>query len=124
MIEFMEGSMGRIVGLRATGRLKEADYRDLLPKLEELFRQHGKLDLLFYMDEGFEGWDMQAAWDDASFGFSHAGDFERLAVVGAPAWVNWCIRLSSFLFKCEVRIFPGEALEEAWGWVKGASVVI
>lgn len=119
MFELMERSRGKLVGLRATGKLHEADYRELLPKLESLFQQHGKLSVLFYADESFEGWDMKAAWDDASFGFKHAADFERLALVGAPEWVVWCVRLSAFLFKGEVRIFPRDALEEAWAWAAG-----
>jgi hypothetical protein len=119
MIEVMEESRGKVVGLHVTGKLVEADYGQILPKLEALFREHGKLGVLFYADEGFRGWDMAAAWEDASFGVRHMADFERLAVVGAPDWVNWCVKLSAFLFKGEVRIFPREALEEAWGWVAG-----
>lgn len=44
-------------------------------------------------------------------------DFDRLALVGAPEWVVWCVRLSAFLFTGEVRIFEGEELDAAWGWL-------
>ncbi|MGC9420360.1 MAG: STAS/SEC14 domain-containing protein [Rhodovulum sp.] len=119
MIEIMERSRGNLVAVHVTGRLHQSDYEAFLPRLEALFRDHGTLRLLFYADEGFEGWDMKAAWADAALGFGHMADFERLAVVGAPDWVVWCVRLSAFLFKGEVRIFPGEALEEAWDWIGG-----
>jgi hypothetical protein len=107
------------VGLRVSGTLHEADYAELLPKLEDLFRQHGRLRLLFYADPEFHGWDMSAAWQDAALGFQHGADFERLALVGAPEWVVWCVRLSAFLIKGEVRVFPGDALDEAWSWIQG-----
>jgi hypothetical protein len=119
MIEIMKESRGNIVGLHATGKLTEDDYKRMLPKLEDLFRAHGKLRVLFYADAGFEGWDMGAAWADSSFGFRHSADFERLALVGAPGWVVWCVKLSAFLFKGEVRVFEADARDEAWRWVAG-----
>lgn len=119
MIEIMKRSEGPIIGVHVTGMLHEADYRTFLPALEERFREHGKLRVLFYADQGFEGWDMRAAWDDMSLGLQHASDFERLAVVGAPDWVNWCMKLSGFLMKGETKVFDRDALEEAWDWIKG-----
>jgi len=116
MLEIMPRSAGRLVGVHATGRLARPDYDALLPKLEALFAEHGTLDMVFYMDDKFEGWDLAAAWDDAALGLHHRSDFGRLAVVGGPEWVNWCIRLSGFLMKGEIRIFPGDQLEEAWTW--------
>ncbi|PWJ20257.1 STAS/SEC14 domain-containing protein [Jannaschia seohaensis] len=119
MLKIMEESAGNVVGIRAGGRLTEADYKALLPKLEERFREFGRLNLLFYADETFAGWSMEAAWEDASFGFAHVSDFERLALVGAPDWVVWCVKLSAFLFKGEVRIFEADALGAAWAWLRG-----
>lgn len=119
MLTIMEESEGRVVGIRAGAKLTEADYKDLLPKLEDRFREFGKLNVLFYADESFEGWNMEAAWEDASFGFAHISDFERLALVGAPDWVVWCVKLSAFLFKGEVRIFDAGELDAAWAWVRG-----
>jgi len=120
MIEFMAESTGNVLGIKATGRLTDADYKQtLIPKLESLFAKEGKLNVLFFMDEGFKGWDLEAAWDDASYGLRHGADFEKLAVVGGPAWVDWCIKLSGFLMKGEIRLFPREELDEAWAWIKG-----
>jgi len=119
MIEVMEESSGAIVGLHVTGTLHEEDYAKLLPMLENLFRQHGTLRILFFADPEFKGWDLSAAWQDASIGFRHAADFERLALVGAPEWIVWCVRLSAFLFKGEVRVFSADQLDEAWKWVEG-----
>lgn len=119
MLEIMKESEGTVVGVHASGLLNEDDYRTLLPELEERFRQYGKLRVVFFADSDFEGWDIKAAWDDMSFGMRHASDFERLALVGAPDWVVWCIKLSAFLMKGEIKVFPGDALEEAWAWVRG-----
>lgn len=119
MIEFMEESEGSTIGIRVSGTLHQSDYEMLIPKLEALFAVHGKLRILFLADPDFAGWDLSAAWQDAALGFRHAADFERLAMVGAPDWVVWCVRLSAFLFKGEVRIFSRDQLEDAWLWLKG-----
>ena len=118
MIEFMKRTSAANVGIRATGHLTDEDYAVFLPKLDRLFEEHGKLSVLFLMDDEFEGWDIKAAWDDTKLGFAHRADFERLAVVGGPEWVRWCIRLSGFLLKGEVRLFEPSDLETACIWVK------
>jgi len=119
MIEFLPESSENIIGFRAGGRLTDADYKEtLIPTLEAAFERYGKLNVVFVMDDTFEGWDLEAAWDDASFGLKHRADFNKLALVGAPRWVEWCVKLGGFLMKGEIKIFPGDGLEEAWRWVK------
>lgn len=119
MIEILPESRGNILGFRATGTLSDRDYKEIvIPKLESLFAAHGKLNVLFFMDEDFEGWDMKGAWDDASYGMKHRADFEKLALVGGPEWVHWCFKLAGFLMKGEIRIFPVDELEKAWAWIE------
>jgi len=120
MFTIMPESEGAVVGVRATGKLTDADYKEtLIPQLEKLFAEHGALNVLFYMDDGFDGWELTAAWDDAVFGLGHRADFGKLAVVGGPAWVEWCIKACGFLMKGEIRVFPAAELDAAWRWVKG-----
>lgn len=118
MIEFMPESSGKVIGIKAGGRLTRKDYEEvLIPKLEELFEKHGKLDVLIHLEEDFAGWDLAAAWDDASYGIKHRADFEKIAVVGGPSWVEWCINLAGFLMKGEIRVFPANKLDDARKWV-------
>ena len=120
MIELMRESSGNVLGVKASGRLTDDDYKNtLIPTLDSLFKQHGKLRVLILMDETFAGWDLDAAWDDASYGLQHRADFDRLAVVGGPSWVELCIKLCGFLFKGEIKVFPPERIDSAWTWVRG-----
>lgn len=121
MIEFMADSSGNIIGIKAIGTLTDADYKELLiPTLEKLFAQYRKLRVLFYMGEEFAGWTVSAAWDDARLGFNHRADFERIAVVGGPRWVEWCVKFTAFLIAGEIRTLSAEQLQGAWDWVKAA----
>ncbi|MEM5492782.1 STAS/SEC14 domain-containing protein [Hoeflea sp. AS16] len=119
MIEFMSESSGNTLGIHASGKLTKTDYETILiPKLAELFKAHGQLNIVFYMDETFQGWDLEAAWDDASYGLMHRADFGKLAVVGGPAWVDRSIRLIGFLIKGEIRVFGSDQLAQAWQWIR------
>jgi hypothetical protein len=121
MIEIMAESSGSIIGIKAIGTLTDADYKDvLMPKLEALFAQHRKLRILFYMGEEFAGWTVGAAWDDARLGLNHRSDFEKIAIVGGPRWIEWCIKFATFLITGEIRTFPADKLQDAWDWVKAA----
>ncbi len=119
MIEFFPESAGSTLGVRATGTLTGEDYETvLIPRLDKMFAEFGRLRILFYMDEGFAGWDLGAAWDDAAIGLKHRADFEKIAVVGGPGWVAWCIRLSAFLISGQIKVFPKDQLQDAWNWAK------
>ena len=119
MFEFLPESAGNVVGIRVSGRLTDSDYKQvLIPKLQSLFSRHGRLKVLFHMAPSFEGWDLSAAWDDVSYGLRHRTDFEKLAVVGGPNWVELSIKLSGFLMKGEIKLFPAGELDDAWSWVR------
>lgn len=120
MIEFMPESGGNIVGVRAAQKLTHADYeRVFVPHLEELIRQHGKLRVLFFMDETFRGWDLESVWDNTRFDVRHRADFEKIAMVGAPVWEEWCVKFGArFLMKGQMRSFARDRLAEAWDWIR------
>jgi hypothetical protein len=69
MIEFMPESSGNVVGIRMGGKLTDAGCKvELIPRFQSLFREFGRLRVLFVMNETFQGWDLEAAWEDALLG--------------------------------------------------------
>lgn len=120
MIEFLPETEGNAVAIKASGELTHEDYRDtLIPGLESRIARQGRVNVFVEFDEDFEGWNLQSAWDDASFGLSHRSDFNNFAVVGGPAWVRWCLKLSAFLINGEVRFFDPVQREDAVAWING-----
>jgi hypothetical protein len=119
MIEIMPESNGPALALKATDKLTDADYKEvLIPKIEEIIKQSGKAKVLLYLPEDFAGWEPHAAWDDAKFGLRHRNDFEKLAVVGGPKWVEWATKIASHFMKGEVKTFSEAHLGEAIDWVR------
>jgi hypothetical protein len=55
MIEFMNESSGNAIGIRASGKLTKTDYDTILiPRLTELFKTCGQLNVIFYMDDNLK----------------------------------------------------------------------
>jgi hypothetical protein len=119
VFHIMPESEGKIIGLRATGKLTDHDYQEvLIPTLEPLIDKQDKIRLLCFMDEEFAGIEAGAIWDDAKFFFPHKDDFEKMAVVGGPKWIKLIMKLFGPLMKGEMKTFSTDQLSEAWAWIR------
>ncbi|MCV7399324.1 STAS/SEC14 domain-containing protein [Mycobacterium fragae] len=120
MIELLEESSGNILGIRATGKLSGADYREVLaPRIELLLKQFRKLRVVFVMDSAFAGWSVGAAWANSVLDFRHRRDFEKIAMVGAPKWEEFCVKaVAALLINGELRTFRRDELGHAWEWLQ------
>ena len=119
MLEVMPESQGPLLWLRASERLSARDYREVfIPSLSTVIREHGKVRLLFHLAPDFRGWTPAAGWEDLKLGLETRGDFEKLALVGAPLWADVLLRLFAHFMPGEVRTFLREYLAEAWVWIQ------
>jgi hypothetical protein len=119
VIEIMKESEGKVIGIRATGMLITADYDQVIvPKLAELARRFDTIRVLFYMDQGFKGWDLPAAWTNTKLNFKFRDDLDKVAIVGAPTWEELCVKVANLLMKGEMRTFQAKQLEDAWKWLR------
>jgi hypothetical protein len=118
MLQILSESKGNVLGIRASGKLTDQDYRELLiPGLDTLIKEHGKARLLWHMDEDFTGWDMGAMWDDASYFLKHKNEFEKIAVVGGRKWIEAMMGLFAHFMPGEAKTYKNEELQEAWDWI-------
>jgi hypothetical protein len=123
-MEVMQESGGKVLGVRASGKLSDADYKDvLLPGMKKALDEQGALRLLFYMDDAFSGAEAGAMWDDAKFGATHLADiakgkFEKIAIVGGSSWERRAGEIFGHLMPGEVKGFAGTELAAAWDWTR------
>lgn len=119
MIEIMDVSANDLVAARASGKITTDDYTEVwLPALQKAIDAHGKIRALLYLDETFEGWELGALWEDTKFGLSRMDDFDKVALVGAPEWLDRVVALTGSLTKIVVKTFPTGSLEEALAWLR------
>jgi hypothetical protein len=118
-VQLNEEPGGKVLAVHVSGKLEKADYEQMVPEIERLIRQHGRLRLLFDMSD-FHGWDVSAAWEDFKFGIGHYADIERLAMVGEKRWQHGMASFCKPFTKASVRYFDRADAAEAWKWLHEA----
>ena len=119
MITILPQSEGSTLVIGASKKLTAKDYEEVfIPELNRLIGLFGKIRVVLYLDDSFDGWELGAMWDDAKFGLKHKHDFERVAMVGGPRWVSWITTMSSHFMSGVIKSFESTSLDEAIAWAK------
>jgi len=119
MLEILPESHANILGVKVTGKFTSRDCQELLvPRLKGMIKEHGRVRVLFSLEEDFQGWDLEALQQEA-FGLQHRDDFQKIAVVGGSWWLSLQMNFIAPLIGGEVRNFSRAELPEAWTWIRG-----
>ncbi len=108
----------KLAVLRTDGEVSEEDYERVVPRLEELIGEHGKVRLLLDVTQ-FKDATPAALWEDLKFDAKHLNDFERIAVVGDESWEDAAADLASPLTSAKVKTFGPEEEGKARTWARG-----
>lgn len=109
-------SAGKILHVRAEGKLTKESYETFVPLVDQLVQEHGKLRILFEM-HNFHGWTAGAMWEDMKFDFKHWKDIERLAVVGESKWEEGMATFCKPFTSAKIKYFDHTKLAEAQSWL-------
>jgi hypothetical protein len=115
-IELNAEDGGKVLVVRASGKLEQADYEHLVPVFERLVRNHGKLRVLFDMAD-FHGWEAGALWQDIKFDFKHSNDIERLALVGERRWQHGMASFCKMFTTATIQYFDHADATAARNWL-------
>ncbi len=98
------------------GSLTHEDYEIITPMLENALQgvEEPKISLLVDATK-FEGWSLQAAWDDLKLGLKHNKDFEKIAFVGNKSWQEYSVKISNWFSLGTMEYF--ETIEDALVWL-------
>ncbi len=119
MIEFLPQSEGKTVGIKISGTLTHEDYQHTIPKLENLIKEHQKLNMLVEVgNPPFDHMELRAMYDDARFGIPHRNDFEKFAIVGElPVWADLGATIGSWFTTAQIKEFTPDEKDKAWDWI-------
>lgn len=118
MIEMIEGLGDGVIGARAVGKVTAEDYESaLIPAVESALETRDKARMLYVLGPEFDGYDGEAALDDARMGMHHWADFERIAVVTDHGAYRTAIKGFGFLMPGEVHVFAVDELDAAKDWI-------
>lgn len=119
-LEFIESNEGKVLIVRATGKLSTEDYEQFVPKVEHLIERFGKIRVLFEMRD-FSGWEAGALWEDIKFDARHFRDIERLALVGEKKWQKGMSQFCRAFTTADIKYFDLSEAPQAYEWI-GAGV--
>jgi hypothetical protein len=117
MIELHETEEGKVLHIKAVGKLIKEDYEVFVPKVEQLIQHFGKVRILFEMKD-FHGWNAGAAWQDIKFDIKHFRDIERLALVGDRKWEKGMSVFCKPFTTAKVKYFDVTEADKATDWIK------
>jgi hypothetical protein len=115
-VELHQEVDGKVLNVRVSGKLTKEDYEQFTPEFEKLIQQHGKIRVLFEMED-FHGWQVSALWEDVKLDFRHFAHIERIAMVGDKAWQEGMSFFCKPFTTAEVRYFGHHEKDRAREWI-------
>ncbi|HIP93815.1 MAG TPA: hypothetical protein EYH20_00585 [Leucothrix sp.] len=115
MIKEIPINESHIYAFEVSGKLVAEDYVTLRPRIERLLKKEGRISLLIKA-ENFEGWTLQAMWEDMKIGLEHDEDFLRIAFVGSRLRDKILTEIGDFFLAAEIEYFDNES--DALTWLK------
>jgi hypothetical protein len=118
MLENINDMPAGVIGLKATGKLTEEDYKNVMePLLYEIHREGKKVRLLYHFTPEFEGFTFGAAWQDFRLGLRHIRLFAKCAIVSDVGWLRKSSELFGAMLPCPVEVFHDQEYGKAIDWL-------
>src|SRR5215510_2644418 len=116
MIETMTELPTGVLGFEIKGDIHADDYRNVLLPAVEAALQHGEKLRIVLGFERFDGMSGGALWQDMKMGFSHLGDWKRIALVTDIDWMIRMAALFGWMVPGELKHFPLAERDAAIAW--------
>ncbi len=116
-VKINETDEGKVLTIKAVGKLTKEDYETFVPRVERLIQRFGKVRILFEMED-FHGWNAGALWQDIKFDIKHFRDIERLALVGDRKWEKGMSVFCKPFTTAKVKYFDVNEAEKAQDWIR------
>ena len=96
-----------LLTVQVSGKLSKEDYERFVPELKNMIKEHGKIQILFDMND-FHGWELGAMWADLKFGTKHFADIKKLAMVGDKKWEEWMAKFCKPFTRAKIEYGQSE----------------
>jgi hypothetical protein len=118
MIEYLPESTPTCFVVKFSGKLRGAEYRELIDKVESAIQANGTVNMAWIMqDLEFPEW--AAIKADTHFGLKDYRHIRRAAYVGDQKWAEWFAKLIGPFTRAAERTFRPDQLNEAVTWACG-----
>ena len=118
MIEQLNDFPQGTLAFKVSGHVTGDDYdRVLTPAIDAGIQEYERIRLFIQIGPDFEGYSLDAAWDDTRLGLRHWRGFERAAVVTDVGWIGTGVKGMSFLMPYPINLFELDEADEAKRWL-------
>jgi hypothetical protein len=121
MIEEMQDMPAGVAGIRVSGRVTAADFRQFKPTLDRML-ESDEIRFVEVIGPDYEGFGPGGLLADIRQGFStitHLRAFKRTAVVTDKEWIGHALHALAWMIPGEVELFGLDDLEAAKQWAAG-----
>jgi len=105
-------------GLRASGKVSEADYRDVLVPAINAAMEQGNVRLMYVLEDETD-YKPGAVWADTKMWFKNLKGWERVAIVSDADWLENAVKAFGWLMPGEVRVLEPDDVRDAKQWLVG-----
>lgn len=117
MFEMLPQSEGENIAVKASGKISESDYEEILPEFERRCEEVLQFRLLLDW-EHLEGWEEEAVTVRFVQRIMHRLRCKRLAILSDdPHRLGDIKDLRGLLMIRELRVFPPAERDAAWSWL-------
>jgi hypothetical protein len=106
------------IGLRASGKVTEDDYQNVLVPAVNAALAAGKVRLMYVLAEEFS-YSPGAMWADTKLWFKDLKSWERVAIVSDADWLENAVKAFGWMMPGEVKVFESDDVHDAKAWLVG-----
>jgi hypothetical protein len=118
MIEQLKDLPANVAGFRASGKVTKEEYDTILiPAVDKLADNTGKINYLFVLDTDISNLSVGAWYDDLKVGLKHLLQWRKMAIVSDQEMVNKGTAMAAPMLPGEVKAFTMTDMEYAKKWV-------
>jgi SpoIIAA-like len=118
VIKVIEDMPVGTIGLEASGKVTDDDYRDVLVPTVKAALEKGKVRLLYVLPEGFS-YSPGAVWADSKLWFKDLKSWERVAIVSDADWLENAVEAFGWMMPGEIKVFESDEVRDAKAWLVG-----
>jgi len=120
MIIKLPKSEGSVLGMKISGRVTLEMEKEWIKNVEEVIKEHGKIDCLVELDKD-ASWNLDAGIEDFKWLMTHMKEMDKIAIVSDNKFWKWYVGLDrpfAKMFDIDEKYFKPDDIDSAWKWLK------
>lgn len=118
MIKVIDNMPVGTIGLEASGKVSEEDYRDVLIPTVEAAMAAGDVRMLYVVRDHSQ-YSPGAMWTDTKLWAKNVKKWKRIAIVTDADWIENSVKAFGWMMPGKVRVFDDDEVREAKTWLVG-----